>query len=527
MNNRRLRLLFQLKVLLLLLAGLMGLSTLVAQACVNAGRYVDPIFEETEIQLSEERFVVFDSTDLWLNGDSSNCFTTTNYLSPTTDGQFEMYLDVYQPDPSLDGCTQRPAILFMHGGGYAHIAGNKRGGNPTDMALEVARRGYVVFVIDYRKGWDIREAQAQNSNPNFPTPLLPGCQNCPCDGPDCDDFSFVLATYKMAQDVIAAHKYLVANQAGFGIDPTQIHYWGSSTGAVGVAHAAYGGAAFASLEDSNGNSLEELAGTLDAYGPLPAQGWPQKPASVHLLAGAIKDFNFIDAEDDVPIFFSHGSRDESVPYCQGRILSMRYTEVPDPFANLGLYGPGTMYQRFVELNDPETRAHLYTYNGLFHSFTPLVGSNNLNLNCLELRSLESFLQPAFEFTKARFEGMALQNEHHRTTNANNLLATCNVIRQDEDTQCNPILSAQEATLEELDLRLFPNPARAQATISWAGDHTISAAEISLYDLSGRVYPLEIGTSQSYQRAIDLDLTKLPSGAYYLRIGALSRFLIVY
>jgi len=54
-------------------------------------------------------------------------------------------LDAYFP-PESDQRSKRPAIVFMHGGGFK--AGNKRSGRK--LALEMVARGYAVFSVNYR-----------------------------------------------------------------------------------------------------------------------------------------------------------------------------------------------------------------------------------------------------------------------------------------------------------------------------------------------------------------------------------------
>src|SRR5688572_22635069 len=52
-------------------------------------------------------------------------------------------LDVYLPD---DGATGRPAVMYIHGGGWS--SGNR--GHHADHARRLAESGYVAISIDYR-----------------------------------------------------------------------------------------------------------------------------------------------------------------------------------------------------------------------------------------------------------------------------------------------------------------------------------------------------------------------------------------
>src|SRR5688572_20689184 len=55
-------------------------------------------------------------------------------------------LDLYRP--TGDTLTRRPAIVFVHGGGFT--GGDKASGVAPDMANHFARLGYVTVSINYR-----------------------------------------------------------------------------------------------------------------------------------------------------------------------------------------------------------------------------------------------------------------------------------------------------------------------------------------------------------------------------------------
>ena len=67
-----------------------------------------------------------------------------------------LLLDAYLP-PASDQRDKRPAVVFMHGGGFS--GGNKRMGAKVAEAL--AERGYAVFSIAYRLTKDAHEAETQ------------------------------------------------------------------------------------------------------------------------------------------------------------------------------------------------------------------------------------------------------------------------------------------------------------------------------------------------------------------------------
>ena len=96
-------------------------------------------------------------------------------------------LDVWKPTADH---TPRPVIFYVHGGGFRILSKDSH----WVMALSYARRGYVVFNIDYRLA---------------PTHKFPAA----------------------IEDVAAAYRWVVRNAARFGGDPTHIAVAGESAGA--------------------------------------------------------------------------------------------------------------------------------------------------------------------------------------------------------------------------------------------------------------------------------------------------------
>ena len=106
-------------------------------------------------------------------------------------------LDVYRPT-HLEGPA--PVVMYIHGGGFRILSKDTH----WVMAIELARRGYVVFTINYRLA------------PAHPYPAA-------------------------AEDACAAYAWVVANAARYGGDPSQVAVAGESAGgnlATAVAAAA-------------------------------------------------------------------------------------------------------------------------------------------------------------------------------------------------------------------------------------------------------------------------------------------------
>ncbi len=194
--------------------------------------------------------------------------TTTTDLTygsaPGADGNPEtLKLDLYQP--SGDTAAKRPALVWVHGGGFT--TGDKSSGRAR--ATFFARLGYVAVSINYR----LLSPDGCGGNPN-PTPV---CQN---------------AALEAQHDAQAAVRWLRANAATYRIDPDRIAMAGASAGAVTSVLAA------THSEDpgSSGNP-----------------GYPSNIRAAVSVSGGTPTNELIDA-GDAPTLFIHGTEDNVVPF---------------------------------------------------------------------------------------------------------------------------------------------------------------------------------------------------------------------
>ena len=79
------------------------------------------------------------------------------YNNKTNEYQ-KLKLDAYFP-PESDQRDVRPAVVFMHGGGFS--SGDKMSG--SKFAQELARRGYVAFSVNYRLTGDFWSTESQQA----------------------------------------------------------------------------------------------------------------------------------------------------------------------------------------------------------------------------------------------------------------------------------------------------------------------------------------------------------------------------
>jgi len=166
-----------------------------------------------------------------------------------------LLLDLYEP--TGDTVTQRPAIVWVHGGSFAF--GDKTSGELVDEANTFAMKGYVNASITYR--------------------LEPGG----CTG-SVPISVCITAIGEALEDAQNAVRFLRTNAATYGIDPNRIAIGGSSAGAITALHVG-----FRSTED-----------------PDAAVG-----AAVSLSGASL--VVTIDS-GDAPSLLFHGTADTIVPY---------------------------------------------------------------------------------------------------------------------------------------------------------------------------------------------------------------------
>jgi acetyl esterase/lipase len=210
--------------------------------------------------------------------------------APGADGSpVSLKLDLYQP--SGDTVGQRPAVVYVHGGGFC--CGDKSGG--ATFANYFTQRGYVAVSINYR------------------LLVSQGCGGQPNPSQECID-----AALAAQHDAQAAVRWLRANAATYRIDPNRIAIAGSSAGAVTSLLVDW------RKEDpgTSGNPgySSTVRGAVSISGGAPTNEW-------------------ITADDGPAIFF-HGTVDRTVPYNwavqnAGAMYNLHIPVVFEPFEGAG------------------------------------------------------------------------------------------------------------------------------------------------------------------------------------------------
>jgi len=120
-----------------------------------------------------------------------------------------LQLDLYQP--TGDTVTSRPAIVWVHGGFFS--SGNKTSGELVDEATTFSKEGYVNVSINYR--------------------LASGCSA------GTPTAACVTSIVDAKHDAQAAVRFLRANAAAYGVDPTRIAVAGTSAGAITALNVGF------------------------------------------------------------------------------------------------------------------------------------------------------------------------------------------------------------------------------------------------------------------------------------------------
>jgi carboxylesterase type B len=175
----------------------------------------------------------------------------------------DLKLDVYEPDG--DAVAERPAIVWVHGGGFS--GGDRTSGEIVFEATEMAKKGYVGVSIEYRL-------------------YGPGCSASGGEVGGC-----VQAMADAQHDAQAAVRFLRKEAARYRIDPTRIAIAGTSAGAITALHVG------ANADDPG-----------DSGNP----GYSSAVSAAVSLSGA--KLLGSESEGDAAVLMFHGTDDPQVPY---------------------------------------------------------------------------------------------------------------------------------------------------------------------------------------------------------------------
>ena len=227
-------------------------STVVAaQVCSGSGRYIDSVFPG---------------------------FTKTTVTYSSTNQQ----MDIYQPQG--DTASQRPVIVFAHGGSF--IGGDRNESTVTSLAQRFAKRGYVTASIDYRLGTITDMLGASTA------------------------YDVVIKAISDGKAAIRYFRKDAADSNKYKINPNLIFGGGNSAGAVLFVHLGY-------IDSVNEVTTAAIKTALNNNGGFEGNsgnaGYSSKINAIVNLAGGINDTSWISA-GNIPMVSFHGTTDNVVPY---------------------------------------------------------------------------------------------------------------------------------------------------------------------------------------------------------------------
>lgn len=252
--------------------------------------------------------------------------------SLTTGAPEQLLLDSYTP--TGDSASGRPAIVFIHGGGFR--SGDKR--NDAPEATEYAQRGFFTVSINYR--------------------LDPGnrCGDLD-DGLITDPAEYAVELARCSRAVIAAQhdaqasvRWVRANATALGVDPGRVAVIGFSAGAVTAANLAY-------RSDDPGDVGNHLSQDSRVQASISASGCNYDAASI--------------GPGDAPMFFLHAEFDMPVPFTCAVAAADAARAAGLAVETMFYYGEAThardLYVKYKADVDPRWTAFLYTHLDLGHS----------------------------------------------------------------------------------------------------------------------------------------------------------------
>ena len=193
-------------------------------------------------------------------------------------------LDVFEP--AGDTARSRPAIIWVHGGGFQ--SGSRASTNPV--AQEYAERGYVTFSIDYRLDSGSKCLEVQAGTITDPQQLAIETARCR---------AAIIGAQHDAQAVV---RWVRANASTYRVDRDRIAIAGFSAGAATALHVAH-------RSDSPGIVGNALAEDSRVQAALSASGCNYLPESID---GA-----------DAPVHLVHAEWDFLVPFSCAQTVAQR------------------------------------------------------------------------------------------------------------------------------------------------------------------------------------------------------------
>ena len=194
-----------------------------------------------------------------------------DYQSNNQDLLFDFY------EPANDTLSERPLIIYLHGGGYT--TGSRTYPSVQILSRRMANKGYAVANIDYRL------------DPNF------DIYNSNTDRRAMTD---------AMHDAKQAIRYFKANASTYKIDTSLIFIGGESAGAATSMMASF-------VDKQSEMESYPMANPSNPTGGSTFPGVGNGVAATMCLCGLLIDTSSMELPADPPILWIHGTDDDFVP----------------------------------------------------------------------------------------------------------------------------------------------------------------------------------------------------------------------
>jgi PKD repeat protein len=425
-----------------------------------------------------------------------------------------LIMDIFKP--AGDTFALRPAIIFAHSGAF--YTGNRNVDDMMTFCDSLAKKGYVTATIDYRQGFSLIDNIA-----------LHGTR----------------AVYRGLQDGRTAIRFLRANAASYGIDPTKIYFVGSSAGAFIALHSIYldtpsekptyaGETVYQNFTAPYTHTAPDLGG-LDIGNNLTFNGMPDAIVS---MWGALESVNLITVNNNKPVFLIHGEADTVVPFNSGSPFgssSLPPADGSNPInTKLDALGITNKETYFV----PGAGHELYgASNGTWsngtggNSYWPIVFNKIVQFLWKQHKPTADYSWNTTNLTTT-FNDLStgdlawwwdfgdgttsnLQNPSHTYTTSGNyqvkLYVENNIQSWDEIIKIVQVPNLSNFENNKQLFSVFPNPTSENVSINW--DSNITDVMYQISDISGKVI-LENKITNSNRQ---IDLQHFSKGLYFIKI----------
>lgn len=474
-------------------------------------RYSDSVFDKSDTLKNVEY-----AKAPWLNNPVGLLSDYNIHEGEVKTEMRPLYMDIFSP--SGDTVKQRPAIIFMHSGGF--LLGTRHNDDMIALCDSFARRGYVTATIDYRIG------MGAIINRIFGIII----------GAKVDEANGYRSFYRAMQDSRAAIRFLKQHAENYGIDTTRIFFYGSSAGAILSIHNLY-------LDKTT--EIDSAAFQSPSLGNPDTIGYPgfgAKANAVVALWGSLQKPELIENET-TPVFLAHGTADDVVPFKKGKLLgnieipiSTIKLELPDGYGSFcidtALQNRGIPHQTYfvegkkhefygVDTGEfPEDGPNAYwdtiiwkTSDFLFDIFQP---EADFQVDTKSLTSI--FTNTSSEIYSAQLDfgdnttGTGNITEHVYTKSGiyKVTLTACNK-NMACDTISKMVETGNKVFAEEIlfnKIRIFPNPASDFVVVEGLTDN----AQVRIFNLHGKL----IVTRENFGNGA-LNIQQFETGVYLVEI----------